>query len=324
MTATLDSINQQILQRLATGENLSGGQLARELGISRNAVWKRISQLREVGLDIQAAAGRGYCLPQSLELIDEQKIQAALPPELDKFLTVRVQPSTASTNLVVSALALDKQHGRVVLAEHQSAGRGRHGRSWHSPFGSNIYLSMGWQFDEGVAAMGCLSLAAGVAVIRALRECGVTGAGLKWPNDLRMDGRKLAGTLIEVNGDVDGPCHAIVGVGINVAMPASTTLDQPWSDLSGQEEPPGRNHLAVQIITQLAIALQQFAENGFTPFRREWELADELQGRSVTVFQGHNRHHGVARGLSESGGLLVRLDDGVREFHSGEVSVRDA
>ena len=188
MEAGFDSINMQLLQQLATGDVLSGGQLAKELGISRSAVWKRIGQLRDQGLEIQAAAGRGYCLPCRLELLDKKEIQKYLPPPLAKKLRVSVQISTGSTNSSVAAIASDQQHGFVALAECQTTGKGRHGRSWHSPFGRNIYLSLGWHFDEGVAAMGCLSLATGVAMIRALRSCGVTGVMLKWPNDLTLDG----------------------------------------------------------------------------------------------------------------------------------------
>jgi BirA family biotin operon repressor/biotin-[acetyl-CoA-carboxylase] ligase len=181
---------------------------------------------------------------------------------------------------------------------------------------------LGWHFDQGVAAMGCLSLATGVAMIRALKDCGVSGVKLKWPNDLRLDGKKLAGTLIEVGGDVDGPCQAVIGVGINVHMPEATRLDQPWTDLSGQQNAPGRNRLAAALIEHLAVAMQQFAAGGFALFREEWESADELYGRSITVIHGASRQFGVARGLSDSGGLLVALEEGMREFHSGDVSIR--
>ena len=324
VAAGLDTINMQLLQRLATGEVLSGGQLAKDLGISRNAVWKRIAQLRDQGIDIQAAAGRGYHLPCALELLNEKELRKYLPVGLAKTLSISIELNTGSTNSLVAAREVEKQHGYVALAECQTAGRGRHGRGWHSPFGSNIYLSLGWHFDEGVAAMGCLSLATGVAMIRALHDCGVTGVTLKWPNDLKLDGKKLAGTLIEVSGDVDGPCQAVIGVGINVNMPVATRLDQPWTDLSGLQNPPGRNRLAAALIERLAGAMQQFARQGFAPFQEEWEQADGLQGRAVTVVQGEVRHHGVARGLSDSGGLLVRLNDGMQEFHSGDVSVRDA
>lgn len=323
MTTGLDSINLQLLQQLAGGELQSGGRLAKDLGISRSAVWKRIGQLRELGLEIRAAAGRGYRLPRPMELLDQKKICKYLPASLARSLRISVLLSTASTNAVVAAERPDEQHGFVALAECQIAGRGRQGRGWHSPFGCNLYLSLGWHFDEGVAAMGCLSLATGVAMIRALQDCDVTGVLLKWPNDLKLDGKKLAGTLIEVSGDVDGPCQAVIGVGINVNMPDDTRLDQPWADLSRLQNPPGRNRLAAACIEQLAGAMQQFARQGFAPFLEEWEQADTLLGRAVTVIQGSVRHHGIARGLSGNGGLLVRLDNGMREFHSGDVSVRD-
>ncbi len=322
MSSGLDAINQQLLQRLAAGEVLSGGQLAKDLGVSRNAIWKRIGQLRDQGLQIQATTGRGYSLAQALELLDANKIRGYLPASLHKLLSIHIHLKTRSTNSLVADAAAEEQHGCVALTECQTAGRGRHGRSWHSPFGSNIYLSLGWHVDEGVAAMGCLSLATGVAMIRALQVCGVTDVMLKWPNDLRLNGKKLAGTLIEVSGDVDGPCQAVIGIGVNVNMPADTRLDQPWTDLSGQDNTPGRNELTAALIEHLALAMQQFSEHGFAPFHKEWDLADELRGRSVTVVQGTTRQHGVASGLSDSGGLRVSMSEGMREFHSGDVSIR--
>ena len=238
------------------------------------------------------------------------------------MLGISIELSTGSTNTLVAAKPEQQHHGCVVLAETQTAGRGRHGKSWFSPFGRNLYVSLGWRFEKRVAALGFLSLTTGVAVRRALADCGVADVALKWPNDIELEGKKLAGLLIEVTGDAAGPCQAIIGVGINMYMPEATRIDQPWIDLSGIKSPPGRNRLAAAVIRRVSEAMEQFSEHGFAPFQAEWEAADFLQGRAVTVFQGTVRHHGIARGLSESGGLLVRLNDGMHEFHSGEVSVR--
>lgn len=320
----------QLLNRLADGEFHSGATLGAALGISRMAVWKHLNALRGLGIDIETVRGKGYRLPEACELLDRDRILSYADPACRAVLgPVEVMFETDSTN---SRLREQARHGApsgaVCLAEMQHGGRGRRGRRWVSPFAANLYLSLLWRSSLGAASLGGLSLVAGIAVLRCLQAFGVTGAGLKWPNDVLVGEAKLAGVLIDVAGEAAGPCAVVIGIGINVAMgtDAAQAIDQDWTDLRRLTGRCGisRNRLAALLLDSLVPALQQFEAAGLRPFMADWQRYDLVGGQAVRLCLHDSFIHGTACGIDADGALLVDTDAGRRRFTSGEVSVRMA
>ena len=321
-----------LLQRLAAGL-VSGDVLAREAGLTRAAVWKRIDALRAAGIAIAASPGRGYQLEQALDLLDADAIRASIP-ELTRpqLATLDIAWSLDSTNSELLRRDTPPRGCAVLLAERQTGGRGRRGRAWTSPLAAHVYLSLARRFEGGLARLGGLSLVAGIAACEALRELGYAGVGLKWPNDLVVaDGkglRKLGGLLVEGGGEAAGAARAVIGLGLNVRMPADAAkqIDQPWIDLASITSPqaPSRNAVIAMLLAHLLPALQQFDAEGLAPFLPRYAGMDVLQGRAVRVEEAGVLHDGVACGLAEDGALRVNIDGRETCFHAGEVSVRAA
>ncbi len=263
---------------------------------------------------------------QVSESLDRVSILAGMDPLIRKRLTrLDIEASLDSTNSALQRLPCAQQHAAAILAEFQSAGRGRRGRQWHSPRGRNLYLSLGWKFEKPLAELGCLPLVIALSAAQALARAGLKGHQVKWPNDLLLDGRKLCGCLVEVKGDAKGPCHAVLGVGINVFMPESEVaneIDQPWTDLHSQLPTCSRNDLAALLLEELFKRLVLFAEQGFAPFREHWVQMDGLTGRLVNVYTGSKSLQGTARGIDGQGALLLDTGTEVLSLHVGEVSVK--
>lgn len=315
----------RLLALLADGEDVSGSAIAARLGITRAAVWKRIEQLRALGLEIRAVAGVGYRLEAPIERLDAARIVEAISPDRRAAVgPVEVHWRIDSTSSELLRRAAEAPCAS--LAENQTRGRGRRGRTWQTPLGGGIALSFAHRFEAGMAALAGLSLVGGIAVARALEDCGITEATLKWPNDVVARGRKLAGILVELAGDALGPCRAVIGVGLNVRMGASqaAAIDQPWIDLA--ELTAGarlsRNQVAGRILSRLAEALATFAEDGFAAFRQDYAQRDALGGRRITVSGSGEAWTGIASGVSERGALRVLRDGRIVEIDSAEVSVR--
>lgn len=310
----------EVLAVLAPGQPVSGQHLAERLGVSRNAVWKHIRALRDAGLPVSGQAGRGYCLNARLEMLDAGRIRRQLA---GSGIGVEVTAVTDSTNRALQRR--DGRHRRAVLAEFQTAGQGRRGRSWLAPPACGLCLSFGYRFETGLPRLGALSLVAGLAAAEAVEAASGVRPGLKWPNDLVLAGPrpgKLGGLLVEISGAADGPCTAIIGVGINVHLPPELVLDQAWADLSGAGG-CDRNELAVHLIQALDRACDRFQAEGFAPFRDAWAARDVLAGRPVQVeFGTGSMCRGVAAGVSVGGGLWLEGDDGRREISAGEVRIR--
>jgi len=320
-----NAIIQRLAGYLSVDETRSGEAIGNELGCTRAAVWKHVESLRTLGIEIDAVAGKGYLLREPLELLDNDSILAGLDPAVRKSLRrLDIESSLDSTNSALRRLAVEDQHAAVILAEHQSSGRGRRGRQWHSPYARNLYLSMGWKFEKSLSELGCLPLVVAIATAHALSRAGLTGHRVKWPNDLLLDGRKLGGCLVEVQGDSHGPCHAILGVGINVHMPTSaltTGIDQPWTDVHSQLPACSRNTLAALLLEELITGLDLFAERGFARFKDTWEQMDGLHGQIIEVYAGENVVQGTASGINESGALLLDTGKEILTLYSGEVSL---
>jgi BirA family biotin operon repressor/biotin-[acetyl-CoA-carboxylase] ligase len=313
------------LERLARGP-ASGATLARELGITRAAVWKRVESLRAAGVAVHSTPGGGYALAAPLELLDADRLLAALAPAARAGVAQwQLVFETDSTQRLAHRDGPPSHGAAVVIAERQTAGQGRRGRAWSSPLAAHLYLSVARRFAGGLAALTGLSLAVGIAVAEALRGAGFAQVALKWPNDLVAGGRKLGGILVDVRGEAQGPCEAVIGLGLNVRMPAGwpTGIDQPWCDLAGlAASPPSRHDLAVRVLDALLPALERFDAEGFAAFAPCWPALDALAGHAVRVVEGAREHEGIAVGIDPDGALRVRHADGERRWHGGEVSLR--
>jgi BirA family biotin operon repressor/biotin-[acetyl-CoA-carboxylase] ligase len=322
-----------LLPLLASGEFCSGQVLAAALGVSRTAVWKQLNALADYGLQIESVKGRGYRIPGGLDLLDENLVRSALSPQAAGLLSrLQLLETVDSTNAeAMRQVEAGAGAGLACSAEQQSAGRGRRGRTWVSPFARNIYLSLVWQYHQGAAALEGLSLAVGVAVARALAANALPPVQLKWPNDVVYEGAKLGGVLLEMTGDAAGTCQVIVGVGLNVAMPgaAAGAIDQAWTDIDSMVESgrarPGRNLLLASLLNELLPLLAGFEQRGFGPWRDAWQALDAYAGQAVVLHTGARELAGIACGVDERGALqLETAAAGVQSIYGGEISLRRA
>lgn len=315
----------ELIKTLADGEFHSGESLGVALGVSRAAVWKRLKGLSALGIEVESVKGRGYRLAGGLCLLNAQSISAAISPEAQPLIAnLFCLEEVDSTNQYL--LLEHARRGDVCLAERQTAGRGRRGRAWASPYGQNMYLSIRWQYEQGVAALEGLSLAVGVIVSEVLeQDFGVTGTKLKWPNDLLMSGRKLGGVLIEVGGDLTGDCAVVVGLGLNVSMSQASVgqaINQPWIDLLQAGMAIDRNELCGKMISRLIPALQSFPQLGFLPYHQRWMARAAFLDQSVVLTTPARSVSGVMRGIDRGGNLVVEVENELQVFSGGEISLR--
>ena len=322
----------KILMVLADGQFHSGTELAEILNVSRSAICKQFKGLSEFGIQHCAVSGKGYRLDYALELLNATTISQLLSKNHQSLLsTLEIHDSLNSTNSYLVDYA--QQHaasGIVCFAEHQSAGKGRRGRTWVSPYGSNLYMSILWRFQQGgIAATAGLSLAIGIAVIRALKQHHIDDVSLKWPNDIYSQGKKLGGILIEVSGETDGPCSAVIGLGLNLFLPASEaqTITQAWTDLTTVTGivPVSRNQLAATLISHILTIVNGFETVGIQTYLDEWRSYDCLQGHLARLYIGQQKIDGLVEGIDDNGLLLIKRADGtIQAFASGEVSFSDS
>lgn len=325
------SIDQRSLMLLlADGCLHSGVRLARALGVARRSVCGEIERLRASGVQIDALTGRGYRLPAPVELLDAQQIRSALSPERDRQLrSLELLFAVDSTNTRLLGLpAPPAGYTDVCMSELQHSGRGRRGRRWIASFGDSIALSLAWTFGDAAHASPALSLATGVAIARALAKAGARGIGLKWPNDIWFDDRKLGGVLIELRADAGGPAHVVVGVGLNASLSRGMRHMVEASGLcvsavaEASSEKISRNRMAGLLLEELLSMLGQFETEGFAPFRDAWQALDVLRGRGAQVLVGDGAISGTARGVDADGALLLESGGRLHRFVSGEVSLR--
>ena len=314
----------ELLRQLATGDPVSGEALATQLGVTRAAVWKQIAALRTLGLPIEARSRAGYRMPWSTQLLHTPSIISKLGTA--PGAPIHLHWELDSTQDELARLLPDAPDLTVVLAERQTLGRGRRNHGWLSPPGLGITLSCLKHFAGGPAVLSGLSIAMGVCVVHALADTGVPGLQLKWPNDVVTDHGKLAGILIEVGGEYDGPSVVRVGVGLNVRLSPAVhgTLDQPVTDLATLcgGTPPDRNALAAHIIERLRIGLLRFEKEGLAPFAQVFSHMDWLAGKPLTVHSAHANHLGIGRGIDAHGALRVEIDGHITSVYSDKVSVR--
>jgi len=319
------AIKELLIQQLAMGEFVSGQLLGEQLGVSRTAVAKHVNSLADMGLDVFRVTGKGYKLAEPLILLNKNNIVSLLVDEAIHS-TVEVHNIIDSTNnYLMRRLPNQIQHGQVCFAEYQSAGRGRRGRQWISPFGSHIYMSMYWYLEQGMSAAMGLSTVAALAVSDAIKKLYDVEVQLKWPNDIYLKGVKLAGILIDLDGQALEPCHCVIGIGINLHMPEKSAqqVDQPWTDLQANTAVDiDRNQLAAELINCLTKRLQLHQINGLSDMVDEWQEQDYFYNKDVKLITGQKETIGNCKGINEQGALLLEVDGNVKAIYGGEVSLR--
>ena len=330
------AIQEELIRYLSSGQFVSGQWLGDQLGVSRAAISNHIASLVDMGLDIYSVTGKGYKLSEPLILLDENNIQRKLL-ELGQRNKVEVHNIIDSTNSYLLRRLPNQNHNlQVCLAEYQDSGRGRRGRKWISPFGSHIYMSMYWFLEQGMAAAMGLSVVSALAVSDAIKELYQIDVQLKWPNDIYFDGVKLAGILIDLEGQALEPCHCIIGIGLNINMPQKSAeqVDQPWTDLQEvihkripnseykNNDVIDRDKLAATLITKLSVRLQQHQSEGLTTMVNEWAKHDFYFNKPVKLITGTREKKGICRGINSQGALLLEVDGQVSPVYGGEVSLR--
>jgi BirA family biotin operon repressor/biotin-[acetyl-CoA-carboxylase] ligase len=319
-----------LIKHLSDGKCHPVSDLADLLSISTTSVSREIQKIiSEFDVKCDFLEDKGYQIKGGVDLLDKNEILSLMSPELVGALSgIELQTIIDSTNSFI----LEKNYqgvvhsGFVCLSEKQTAGRGRLGRKWVSPFAKNIYLSIFWEFEGGLTALEGLSLAVAVAVARVLESLGVENISLKWPNDILIKNKKLAGILLELSGEPSENCGVVIGLGLNVSMDKSLTvdIDQDWLNLdSVSNEPFNRNELVAVLLEELLLMLKKFSISGFSSFYKDWLRLDAFLGKEVELLMGAVSEVGVIQGVDRANGMLkLRVGDAVKCFSGGEISLR--
>ncbi|AJJ19046.1 MULTISPECIES: bifunctional biotin--[acetyl-CoA-carboxylase] ligase/biotin operon repressor BirA [Yersinia] len=309
----------RLINILADGAFHSGEQLGEAFGMSRAAINKHIQTIREWGLDVFTVPGKGYSLPAPIQLLNEQTILSYLPAG-----QVTVLPVVDSTNQYLLDRITELKSGDACVAEYQHAGRGRRGRQWVSPFGTNLYLSMFWRLEQGPAAAMGLSLVVGIVMAEVLRKLGAEQVRVKWPNDLYLNDKKLAGILVELTGKTGDAAQLVIGAGINLTMRESITnaINQDWINLQEAGVNIDRNKLTAELLSELRLAVVKFENEGLSAFISRWREMDNYLDRPVKLIIGNQEIFGIARGIDQQGALLLEQNGNVKPYIGGEISLR--
>lgn len=310
----------ELLALLADGNFHSGSDLGAEIGVSRAAIWKRLQRLTDdFGIEIQRVPGKGYRLERSLLFLQSDVLQSSFPA-----LPIFTYESIGSTNDQAKKLLASSAAPLVVLAEHQTVGRGRRGRVWCSPFAQNLYLSYVWPISEGMAQIDGLSLVVGLAVARAVEKVIGTTAQLKWPNDVLINNQKVAGILLELVGDPADLCHVVIGIGVNLNMASdSQVIDQLWTSLYKETgRYIDRTAFAQILLESLERYLDKQKTHGFSSLKNEWLAVSAWNGRNVVLSSAHEVVQGRVLGVGDKGEICLMVDGCERLFIGGELSLR--
>ena len=330
-----------LLKLLADGKFHSGEALATQFGVTRATIWNAVQHAENLGIEVFSVRGRGYKLPQAIDFLDENEVLKAIG-EQRAWFKLQILDEVPSTNTYLMQQATKgAAHVSCVAAHVQTKGRGRRGRAWVSALGSSLTFSLLWRFNCGAAALSGLSLAVGVALIRALASLGVQNAQLKWPNDVlildeKAGYKKLAGILIDLQGDLDGPSAAVIGIGINLRLPESVlkNIDQPAIDLvragdlatsniHAPSSPIDQNKLLGVLLKNLVEVLSDFEQNGFLSVKDEWLRYHAYHHKGVRLLLPNGTDvQGVVKDVADDGILLVETALGLQRFSAGEISLK--
>lgn len=317
-----------ILQRLADGQFHSGEALAQHFKVSRATIFNALAHAQALGVTLFSVRGRGYKLPRPVKLLDHAQVLHAIGEQREWFNVVILDEVASTNTYLMQQAAKGAAHVTCVAAHMQTQGKGRRGRAWVSQLGASLTFSLLWRFQCGASALSGLSLAVGVALIRTFHQFGMTAVQLKWPNDLLVDGKKLAGILIELQGDMEGPSAAVIGVGINLNLPKEVlnSIDQPAVDvvsIRGQTISP--SELLGLALKHISDCLRQFEQEGFVGLRDEWLRYHAYQHQAVRMLMPNGTEtQGTVKGVAEDGILLVETAFGLQRFSAGEISLRSA
>ncbi len=322
-----------ILNLLADGQFHSGEALAQRFKVTRATIWNAIKHAESLGVEVFSVRGRGYKLPQAIELLDEKLVLAAIGAQRAWF-KLEILNEVASTNTYLMQQK-GAAHATCAAAHIQTKGKGRRGRTWVSQLGASLTFSLIWRFSCGAAGLSGLSLAVGVALIRVFNSLGVNNVQLKWPNDVLVTEKdtpkKLAGILIELQGDLEGPSAAVIGVGVNLNLPKNIldSIDQPAIDLmsaqSINQSKINQSMLLGLILKHLADVLSTFESHGFVGLRDEWLSYHAYQNKPVKMLLPNGTDvQGVVKSVADDGILLVETALGLQRFSAGEISLRSA
>jgi len=317
-----------LLDYLSDGDFHSGEDIAAHFKVSRTAIWKQIKKLNAMlSSDIASVSGKGYQLSESMAVLNADTILFYTLKRLHSELhQVEVLLECTSTNqYLLDKIENSSLENYLLLSELQTAGRGRRGRQWVSPFASNIYMSLSWVLAISISQMAGLSLVVAISLAVAMRNNGIENVKLKWPNDIYVDGRKLAGVLLELRGESNSPCRAVMGMGINVNMPqeAGECIDQLWIDMKSLlGASVNRNKVIGSVLNELIPNLKLFEDKGFSAFMERWKEFDLLENKVVDISGHASLTSGIARSVDSQGALIVEFENEPHHIYSGEVSIR--
>ena len=316
------------LHILSDGNFHSGEKMAADMGCSRVTVWKSISELKSLGINIFSVKKKGYRLPKKISFFNIENIQRELG-ELNQFINLELLNVTDSTNKYLNASANEKPHASVVIANIQTKGKGRRGRSWHASVGESLAMSILWKFDKGASGLSGLSLVVGLAIQRLMKKIGINNSFLKWPNDLLiLEGDtyfKLAGVLIELQGDLESRCSAVIGVGLNYDLSNDilNNIDQPATNIKKYlHSDIDLNQLSAMLIKEIINALSEFENNGFLSVKDEWLSYNAFKEKTISFIKsGGELITGQIVDIENDGALKILQNNGIHEtLISGEVS----
>lgn len=315
----------QLVEMLADGKYHDGTTIGKQLNLTRAAVWKLMKKLEQYNIAILSTKGKGYKLQQPLSLLNRKHIQKDLK---HKDVKVEVLERVGSTNDHLKLYTKQNTTMRACLVELQTAAKGRLDRKWHSPFAQNLYFSFLYPFKKDISELSGLSLVVALAACQAIENVADLGKHkleVKWPNDILVDGKKLAGILIEIEAESNGQCQLIIGIGVNTNMQQATKkeVDKPWvslAQLTGHYI--DRNQLGAALIDNLIDYLENFTQHGLSHFIKEWKQRDSLHGKTVTVQSFNQSVTGQCVGIGKYGHLKLKLDSGETvELSSGDTTL---
>jgi BirA family transcriptional regulator, biotin operon repressor / biotin---[acetyl-CoA-carboxylase] ligase len=324
----LSSAHYTILHILADGLCHSGTELGKKLGITRSAIWKQVNQLIDYELPIMSIPNQGYKLKHELILLDEQEIRNELHTHnWHNPIHLHLFPSIDSTNRYLKELPISSPLA-LCCAELQTQGRGRFGRSWHSPFGENIYCSSRWSLQGDLTKLSGLSLVTSLAVVATLKEFNENvPIKIKWPNDILWKDKKLCGSLIEIIAESNANAQIIIGIGLNVNSDTQRNPlpDKAWCSLYEiTQKRHDRNKLIARLIVNLERYLTRFIHLDLHAFMDEWHQYDYLLDKNITVHQAFESISGVACGINGSGQLILENQEGRHLLSSGDTSLKNS
>ena len=311
---SLDARILTALRRAGDG-SVSGGELSQELGVSRAAIWARIEELRSLGYEIEASPHLGYRFLSAPDLLHADDLLSRLGETKVIGRDIRVFEATTSTNDVIEKLAHDGvKEGVVVFAESQTHGRGRLGRKWLSPAGKGLWFSVLLRPALPLQAITQLTVASATALRRAIETQTGLKAEIKWPNDIVLGGKKVAGILTELSAELDRAKYVILGIGVDVNLNTSdfpADLRATATSLKAElGKALSRSELAVALLRELDADYARVVGGSFTAVADEWEPHCTTIGRDVAIRIGERQVHGRAESLGEDGALLVRTEHG--------------